>query len=1017
MNKLFLLGFLLFLNYQGFAQKKKCDNFNLSINAKSEDNGVSVFNEYGDGLRLCQGSNIFLDPNFNTYGIKPEIRYSWILPNGSEIKTEKLPLKNLQSTNEGEYTLVAKLGGTCLDTTIILKEKIKVDLPKVTLIEGNVCVGSDIQLMHNKNNSYPYFLFVEKSIISFSWTGPNGFSSNEDKPIVKNVKEDGVYKAKVSFSGYCVGSYELITNVNAKKESNVETSSSIACLGGSITVKAFPSVAGASGKYIWKGPNGFLAEGQEVLIKNLASKDAGAYKVISKYENGCANVDSNYFILNLPEPIFSLAKVDEFCEGSAFTLPRTTGYYSKYFEASKVQRVYKWTGPNNFESTLETPFITNFSKEKAGTYTLTVAFSGECQTTQTLTTNINPVAKPTLSLRSFFGPNELCKGANVFIYSIFSTYFSGVSTFSWTGPKNFTSSNSSLRIENFDESNAGNYELTMITKGCKEPVKASINLKVASERKVYAYSSNSEKYFCKGSDIGYDANCNINSIDDKYIWSGPNGFKSEDRHIQVKNLSEKNEGIYTVSVTSSSCPNATTSIGIYLMKTPRIVIPDSVSICEGGFKEIIPTFIPNNYGVNYYSGGHLTTNNGTLTKYEWAGPNNFNSKNPRLTIRNFNSKLEGEYELKATFSGGCEGIVSKRFKIFKNSPNIDWNIEKLCNEKVLITPIYPNISEKVIQSYSILNSKNTQVSNPIDYKNPETYTLISNLTGACTYFNQKTVDIKDAKPFKLSLPEVVNSCEGESTFLFPSFNDFNSGRFWGNQNFVHLNYSSSIFTFSWEKPNKSKISSLNLNINPSNKIDEGIYKLTGVLSGECTGTYEAQTKLIVDSEKPVSNFDIIQDKQTLSFKNNSKGRIAEYLWDFGNAQKSTKALPDPIEFEKEGNYLVKLDVSNGCGTSSSSKSVNISKILVLGTETPNFVSDFTLFPNPSQGNVVLGNSKFKNLHVFVSDLNGNLVGSHHVSTSEATKAIDLSNLSSNTYLIKTIDDKGFVDSKKIIIIR
>jgi len=189
------------------------------------------------------------------------------------------------------------------------------------------------------------------------------------------------------------------------------------------------------------------------------------------------------------------------------------------------------------------------------------------------------------------------------------------------------------------------------------------------------------------------------------------------------------------------------------------------------------------------------------------------------------------------------------------------------------------------------------------------------------------------------------------------------------------------------------------------------------LSGECTGTYVAQTQLFVDGEKPISNFKISQNKQTLSFENNSTGRISKYLWDFGNNQKSTKAIPDPIIFDKDGNYLVNLEVSNGCGTSTYSENVAISKILVLGPEIPGFLSNFKLYPNPSLGLVTLENLNRKNLIASISDINGKLISFFEINSDEISKSLDLNILPSNTYFIKTIDETGFVEVKKILIIK
>lgn len=72
-------------------------------------------------------------------------------------------------------------------------------------VNSNVCPGSDIELMATGGTSY-------------SWIGPNGFTSSISNPIIPNasISNNGTYICTISGTGDCDGSYSVIVKVEDK---------------------------------------------------------------------------------------------------------------------------------------------------------------------------------------------------------------------------------------------------------------------------------------------------------------------------------------------------------------------------------------------------------------------------------------------------------------------------------------------------------------------------------------------------------------------------------------------------------------------------------------------------------------------------------------------------------------------------------------------------------------------------------------------------------------------------------
>jgi hypothetical protein len=126
---------------------------------------------------------------------------------------------------------------------------------------------------------------------SYSWSGPNGFSSNQQNPFVANATSaaSGTYTLTVTAGGCSGQSFTTQATVSAIPSAPSIGSNSPVIVGGTINLTA-PTIAGAS--YNWTGPNGFSSTQQNPSISNATNADSGTYSCFVVVNSCTSNVAS-----------------------------------------------------------------------------------------------------------------------------------------------------------------------------------------------------------------------------------------------------------------------------------------------------------------------------------------------------------------------------------------------------------------------------------------------------------------------------------------------------------------------------------------------------------------------------------------------------------------------------------------------------------------------------------------------------------------------------------------------------
>ena len=299
---------------------------------------------------------------------------------------------------------------------------------------------------------------------TYSWTGPNGFTSTAQN--IYNLVP-GAYTVNVGEgSGLCtqtktfqVTEPQPLAVTSALSNYNGFEISCFGATDGSITL----SVTGGTSTYtyLWTPSNGGLIPAGMQTAANLTGVRAGTYSVKILDANGCEKIET--YVLRQPAPVgiseVGASRKNVLCFGEAtgnITVIGSGGVKEYTYSVNGTDYtgavVSLTSGPTNLN-------LHSFSTLKAGQYTLTITDLNGCQKSLlpiTITQPLAPIQVTNSVLSNFNGFNVACFGDSN--GSITHQVSGGTAPYRylWTGPNGFTST--SLNVTNLA---AGNYQLTI----------------------------------------------------------------------------------------------------------------------------------------------------------------------------------------------------------------------------------------------------------------------------------------------------------------------------------------------------------------------------------------------------------------------------------------------------------------------------------------------------------------------------------------------------------------------------
>jgi hypothetical protein len=437
----------------------------------------------GSNSPVCAGSTLFLT--------SPSIQggsYFWTGPNGFSSNIQNPTIQNTQSIHAGVYTLTVHIPG-CPQASATTS--VTINQTNLLVQAGSnspVCAGSTLFLSVSSVNG-----------ASYHWTGPNGFTSNIQNPVIQQatVQHSGIWQVVISNTpcGNIIRSLQVQVN---NPPQVIAGNNGPVCAGNTLHLT---SSWVNSGQYSWQGPNGFSSTLQSPSISNAQSIHAGVYTLTLSVP-GCNPVHTTTNVVvnpSLNNIIISAGSNSPICSGQTLFLSVTTLTGATYF----------WTGPNGYSTNQQNPIINNVTPQMSGTYYVVISNTGCGNITRQVFVSIHPSATALASSNS-----PLCTGQTLQL----STPFVQNATYLWFGPNGFSSNMRTPSIGNVTLNHAGIYTVNVNTPGCGN-ANSTVQVIVNSGPNMVMAGSNSP--VCTGATLNLSATTITGA---SYFWTGPNGF-------------------------------------------------------------------------------------------------------------------------------------------------------------------------------------------------------------------------------------------------------------------------------------------------------------------------------------------------------------------------------------------------------------------------------------------------------------------------------------------------------------
>lgn len=335
---------------------------------------------------------------------------------------------------------------------IILSDPNPPAAPEATA-SNEICSGNTLKL------------FAKTSLsgnIAFSWSGPNGFTSPDQNPVISNASKNatGTYFVTITQNNCTSAPGKVMVTVYETPAISMVTSNSPICSGNTLNLSSNSSYSGSL-TYAWTGPGGFTADIQNPSIVNSTPANSGTYQlVITSGEGNCKSAPVQTVAVINPTPNISGAtKMDPVnCASATGSITLSGLFPNKNFEVNYLKNGI----PIKIDLASDVSGQVIISNLTSGNYTNIFVSITNCTSNVVGPLNLtdpNPPEKPEVKNN---GP--LCVGKTLVLTA--ETTLSGAIIYNWSGPGGFTSSLQNPTINSVTTSAGGLYSLTVTQNNC-----------------------------------------------------------------------------------------------------------------------------------------------------------------------------------------------------------------------------------------------------------------------------------------------------------------------------------------------------------------------------------------------------------------------------------------------------------------------------------------------------------------------------------------------------------------------
>lgn len=602
------------------------DSFTVEV--IPDDNLPEVTTDYAD--IDCENDEVdltFTSPDYDTN--------EWSGPGGFTSTDVTITV-----TEPGTYILTVIGSNGCEYTEEIIVEDVSTT-PDITVTNPIITCGQGDIIIEVDGDD----------LVEYSWTGPGGFTSTDQNPVITNP---GTYTVVVTDANGCTATASQLVDSDTNIPSVTVNDGTLNCNTTSIDLTADSD--GDIISYDWTDPDGNTYSGS-----TITATIPGTYEVTVTADNDCTNVGFVEIEENLDVPQFTAVGDTIDCStgqgtliadviGNEFSIkwlnevfgnvgnsatvsvdvPGT--YYSvvtntlsgcsdtiaveviqdedapelsvvgdtinclesqfAIFADSDEATSYTWSGPAGFSSMDPNPTVSI-----PGTYGVTVTSDNGC-TNAGLVEVVKDNDKPVL-----IGTSDTINCAETTVNIDLQASGLGFD-FEWTGPGGFTSNDEIL----IDVAEPGTYMVTVTgTNGCTNT--KTFNVLDQTGLPIIDLSSSND-IDCDNEEAIITAVV-TGEFPDQVSWEGPNGFKSDELEITVTT-----GGDYIITVIGENQCESTETITVE-QSADKVSIQTNDDEINCANPQVV---LDAQYGT------------GNIISYEWNGPNGFTSSDPNPEV-------------------------------------------------------------------------------------------------------------------------------------------------------------------------------------------------------------------------------------------------------------------------------------------------------------------------------------------------------------------------------------------------
>lgn len=364
--------YLLEARYNGC---KSYDTINVTVKPTPKLTGTS------SNSPLCEEEQLTLGAAADLAGATFEWKHA---TNGFSSTNQNVTINNTTVNDAGTYIVTAILNGCrskADSVQIDINQKPRPDI----LSNAPICVGETLMLDIND----------QMTNVSYSWQGPDNFSSSVQTNTITNVTlaKGGIYTVTATSDKGCITIDTQTIVISPPPGAMLLSGNTPVC--DNDTLRLTIEDTSTNVTYSWAGPDGYTATVKNSTRTGLSANSAGYY-IATANRNGCTLSDTIDVVVKPAPPTPSITVNSPVPSGGTIQFNVTNPYPNASFS---------WTGPNNYSSLAQNPLITPASFSNAGTYTVTTTFDG-CSSSNRVIVQIEGVVAPVNEFILWPNPNN-----------------------------------------------------------------------------------------------------------------------------------------------------------------------------------------------------------------------------------------------------------------------------------------------------------------------------------------------------------------------------------------------------------------------------------------------------------------------------------------------------------------------------------------------------------------------------------------------------------------------------------